>query len=83
MCFPVDLFDQFASRIERQRKLDPQGARAWVKRWAEGVRGSGIVPTGTMYDFWRVQFDKAHAGASEDATQREIDESRRRRESVR
>jgi hypothetical protein len=63
MCFPVDLFDQFAKRLERHDGLDPQEARASVRRWAEGVRESGIVATGKMYDFWNAQWELTHGSS--------------------
>lgn len=87
MCFPADLFEQFARRIEQQKRLDTRAARTWVQRWAEGVRKSGVVPTGKMYDFWNGQWDRTHGQATEassdDYAQRVIEESKARRESVR
>lgn len=93
MCLPVDLVDQLAERLARARKTSHTAERPRVLEWAQTVMNSGVIPTGKMYDFWNAQWaasgpqpttaaDEAFRKAN-DAALREIEETRRRHDSVR
>lgn len=60
MCLPVDLVDQFAGRLALQRHTSAGDERPNVLAWASGVMGSGVNPTGKMYDFWNRQWEITH-----------------------
>ena len=63
-CFPSDLYVQFAARIAAQRGgISVETARADVREWAEGVRASGVMPSGKMYDFWNAQWERTHGSS--------------------
>lgn len=64
MCFPSDLFAQFAARLASVEGIHLDDARGQVRLWAEGIRASGILPTGKMYDFWNGQFERTHGSSA-------------------
>lgn len=64
MCFPNELVNQFAARLAERDQITHVDAVHEVERWARSVRGSGVVPTGKMFDFWNGQWQATHGSSA-------------------
>jgi uncharacterized protein YdaU (DUF1376 family) len=70
VCLPSPLWDGWVNRV-MSSGLSLDAATAQVRQWAEGVKatwqGSGKVPGGTDYEFWRAEWVAAHPAATKPA----------------